>query len=457
MKKKWRILLIVTGVLVAGGGLLTLYRWKAWFGNLPEPAYATPAYPDRIILSVGEDAACERTIGWRCDSVLREGLAQVVMPDNDTLMLPAKGRLVHSRSGKSVFYAVELENLRPGRTYGYRVGCDTVFSPWYRFTMPDVRDSLTFITWGDIQDQTDGRTGKIFSDIRQRYPDAGFWAFAGDVIERPMDMYWHYWFGTMDSISQYIPVVAATGNHEYLKGAVKKLDSRWIYTFRNPQNGPEPYVGSTYYFRYGNLLYVVIDTDGLQLPWDYIRVQRWLRDVLAASDARWKIVMMHHPVYSVRSGRDNPFMRWTFKPLFERYGVDLVLEGHDHGYSRIITKDRGEKLRTPVYLVSNCSPKLYRIGFDKRHDRLGSNLNFYQYVTLRNDSLQVRAYTTGHRLYDDLLIVKDGSGGVVVTDRAAGWLEALELPGNYRGDDKKVRIYERKKAERIRYKSDSLR
>lgn len=318
--------------------------------------------------------------------------------------------------------------------------------------MPDIKDSLTFITLGDIQDHTEGMTGEIFNDLRYRYPAVNFWAFAGDVIERPMDVYWNYWFGTMDSISQTVPVVAATGNHEYLKGAIKKLDTRWTVTFNNPLNGPERYAGSTYFFNYGDLLYVVVDTDGLQLPLDYIRVRRWLDELLSGSDARWKIVMMHHPVYSVRSGRDNPFMRWTFKPLFERYGVDLVLEGHDHGYSRIISKEADGLLHTPVYIVSNCSPKLYRIGFGKRHDRLGSNLNFYQYVTVRGDSMQVRVYTTEHDLYDDVLFIKEGDGQTTVIDRAAGWPESLELPGSYRHNEEKVREYEREKSERINNK-----
>ncbi|HVR63396.1 MAG TPA: metallophosphoesterase [Polyangia bacterium] len=57
----------------------------------------------------------------------------------------------------------------------------------------------------------------------------------------------------------------------------------------------------------------------------------WLRQRLAASTARWKIVYMHHPPYSSGPHGPSPQMRWPFA----EWGADLVLAGHDHIYERL--------------------------------------------------------------------------------------------------------------------------
>jgi hypothetical protein len=58
----------------------------------------------------------------------------------------------------------------------------------------------------------------------------------------------------------------------------------------------------------------------------------WLREALAASDAPWKLVTLHHPPYS--SGPHGPLtvLRWPFAA----WGATAVLSGHDHIYERIL-------------------------------------------------------------------------------------------------------------------------
>jgi 3',5'-cyclic AMP phosphodiesterase CpdA len=60
----------------------------------------------------------------------------------------------------------------------------------------------------------------------------------------------------------------------------------------------------------------------------------FLERTLANSDARWKIVALHHPPYSAGYQGSSTNVRKAFSPLFERYGVQLVLSGHDHDYQR---------------------------------------------------------------------------------------------------------------------------
>jgi hypothetical protein len=60
----------------------------------------------------------------------------------------------------------------------------------------------------------------------------------------------------------------------------------------------------------------------------------WLRKVLPASTAIWKIVVFHHPAWTCGGYRSNAEIVQKWVPLFEQYGVQLVLNGHDHNYQR---------------------------------------------------------------------------------------------------------------------------
>jgi 3',5'-cyclic AMP phosphodiesterase CpdA len=69
------------------------------------------------------------------------------------------------------------------------------------------------------------------------------------------------------------------------------------------------------------------------------RQTAWLEQQLAESTSTWKIAVIHHPPYTCggHSGDRTVQRRWV--PLFEAYGVQLVLSGHDHNYQRFAARD----------------------------------------------------------------------------------------------------------------------
>ncbi len=79
----------------------------------------------------------------------------------------------------------------------------------------------------------------------------------------------------------------------------------------------------------------------------------WFQRELAAAREEWKIVFFHHPIYSsgARHGSDLQ-LRAALEPLFVKYGVDVVLAGHDHIYERI------KPQRGVNYFVVGASAKL---------------------------------------------------------------------------------------------------
>jgi Calcineurin-like phosphoesterase len=90
--------------------------------------------------------------------------------------------------------------------------------------------------------------------------------------------------------------------------------------------------GQRYYtFHAGDVEFFALDSSYFDPP-----QYDWLARELAASSAHWKICFFHHPLYSAAHyhGPDID-LRSRIEPLFEKFGVNLVLSGHEHVYERI--------------------------------------------------------------------------------------------------------------------------
>ena len=90
--------------------------------------------------------------------------------------------------------------------------------------------------------------------------------------------------------------------------------------------------GQRYYtFKKGDVQFFALDSnymDPTQLD--------WIQQQLSGSSAKWKIAFFHHPLYS--DGRfhgSDIDLRNQLMPIFEKYGVNVVMSGHDHVYERI--------------------------------------------------------------------------------------------------------------------------
>jgi 3',5'-cyclic AMP phosphodiesterase CpdA len=79
----------------------------------------------------------------------------------------------------------------------------------------------------------------------------------------------------------------------------------------------------------------------------------WLENQLRSATEQWKVVYFHHPLYSDgRTHGSDIDLRTVLEPLFVKYGVNLVLSGHDHIYERI-TPQKGI-----YYFVSGSAGQL---------------------------------------------------------------------------------------------------
>lgn len=416
---------VVFFVLIAGG-VLCKKRWNVWFYNIPEASYVLTNEPQRVILTFGNEGELSRNVSWVNGGVSKQvKLEYTRIGSGDTLLVDGTSKFFHTLGGFSYANWAKFKNLSYGDSYSYRVWNDKRPSRWYSFTMqPDSTDHFSFIFMGDVQDTLRGKTRDFMENVRHRHPEADFYMLAGDFVERPMNCYWEEAYQSVDSIAVSKPLLVSPGNHEYVKGLTRVLEQRFAYAF--------PYLLEAKY-KNNNVFSIdykdatIITLDSNRDPWFLFSQREWLKKTLEASDKKWKIVMLHHPVYSIKGKTNNLPARWMFDPLFREYGVDLVLQGHEHNYGRMTNKgEKGEKT-TPVYLVSHASPKGYRLAFNDKYDRFGTNHRFYQTVDVEGDTLRMQAFLENDSLYDDVCIVKNVSGTQVI-DYARNIPEILEMP-----------------------------
>ncbi|MDD6209127.1 MAG: metallophosphoesterase family protein [Bacteroidales bacterium] len=415
-------------------------NWEKWFRNMPEDPYSVLTVPEQILLSIG-DSDTSRAFTWRCDTIVQNSWVTLVRENtNDTLYYKASGVIVGTPGGKGVYYGCLIDSLKKGENYRYSVTTAGKQSDWFSFYMPEQTDSrFSFIYLGDIQDSIHGKTGDIYHMLAKNYPDTHFWLFGGDMVERYLEEYWTEWFNAMDTIASQVPILSIPGNHEHYKGFPKKLDPRWTAHFRYPENGIDETSRYGNVRNYGDVLLVSLTTFEFPSPVVLWQQYWWLDNILRNTRQPWKIVTMHHPVYSIAKSRFNPFSRWIFNPLFEKYNVDLVLQGHDHGYGRRTRMEDGKAI-PPLYIVTCCSPKTYVPSLDSPFDRMASGIKLYQQIRLNGDTLFYTSYTTDDRqLYDSVLIIKDKERVIIEPD-IINTPEIFEMPTRLLYKEEKDRI-----------------
>jgi hypothetical protein len=189
------------------------------------------------------------------------------------------------------------------------------------------------------------------------------------------------------------------------------LTAHWRAQFTLPENGPPGLEETCYHLDYQGVRLISLNTE------ERLAEQAaWLEGVLANNPNRWTVVTFHRPVYASGAGRDNPQVRQAWRPVFDRYGVDLVLQGHDHNYARseLMRDDArvgGLSLtgrRGTVYVVSVSGAKMYDVIDLSWAARRGQGNQLYQLVRIDGDRLSYESRTPTGELYDSFELRKVG-------------------------------------------------
>ena len=404
MKKSRIIKWLLAIIIIAGLSIWVNSRWSVWFGDLPEPEYKVENKISRLLMTYGAEGEESRVFTWMCGDSLQPAVLELAVL-GDTLHFEGEGEVYESRSGKAAYYKATIASLPEGLSYSYRVAHHSDTTEWYSFEVPRKNEERTFIFLGDVQDDYTGVTPVIFSEIFELYSDVDFYLFGGDVIERPMSKYWDYWFSSMQDIPKVKPILAAAGNHEYLKSMPRHLEDRFglVFPYAEEENNNG---NALFSIKLGDAQFLLLDSN--KDFWKYFYQRSWLKDELKNSNSQWQIVVQHHPVYSVKGRFNQLLQRMAFNPVIKKRGVDLVLQGHQHAYMRTSETKSDGSLQTPAYITSHCSPKNYKISYSSDYTITDSEDRYYQLISYNAEKIVVETYNSQHEQIDRIEILPTG-------------------------------------------------
>lgn len=384
-------------------------------GVLGQEFKSTP-FPDRIVLTWSDNALNTQTVTWRTDETVQQSMGQIRLEDGSPIMeeklqeYPGQTEILIGKDGqRDQYHHVTFDKLKPASIYTYRVGDGMNWSEWFQFqTAESEFTPFSFIYLGDGQNDLKSRWSRTIRQAFQRQPDARFIIHAGDLINRAnTDSEWGEWHYGAGFIHAMIPAIPTPGNHEYFRDSLEvlTLDPHWKTQYTLPDNGPDGLKESVYYIDYQNIRVVSLNSQMIVLDEGALENQvQWLDSVLSNNPMKWTIITFHHPVYSTSKNRDNILLKDRFKPLFDKYGVDLVLQGHDHTYAR--GKGPDATLESPVYVVSVAGPKMYESDSERWMEVSLVDIQLYQIIDVSQDKLIFKTYKVSGELFDTFEIVK---------------------------------------------------
>ena len=161
-------------------------------------------------------------------------------------------------------------------------------------------------------------------------PDVSFIISAGDQVNKTGQAKEEEYAGYLSpDVLAGLPVATTIGNHD-------SLNADYMYHFNNP-NATEygaTQAGGDYYYSYGNGLFIVLNTNNYNVA----EHEQAIQEAIASDpDAAWRIVTIHQDIYGSgldHSDTDGMILRTQLTPIFDEYDIDVVLQGHDHTYSR---------------------------------------------------------------------------------------------------------------------------
>lgn len=402
--------------------------------------------PDRIILTFHGDPATSRAVTWRTDSTVSKAVAQIA---EATVNAGFADQAVTEKAVSGLFdlglykgnasllvhyHSVIFEGLKPDTIYAYRVGDgETHWSEWIQFRTAKKGYAPTqFVYFGDAQNDILSHWSRVIRMAYQTTPRAAFVIHAGDLVDDAhRDHEWAQWYQAGGFIHRQWTAIPVVGNHEFLSfenGQPKRLSIQWRPQFTLPvEKALVPVLHETVYtVDYQDIRIIVLNSN------DHLEAQtRYIEKQLKHSTAKWKIITCHHSVFSPAKGRNFQFARDHWKPLLDKYNVDLVLNGHDHTYARghvpIRTADGQTHNLGTVCITSVSGPKQYALDRKQiksysaegyRLDKAAEQTQFFQVITIADHTLTYVAYTALGEAYDRAVIIKNFKTGKKVLKKS---------------------------------------
>ena len=431
MKTTKRIFTVLLAVLIAISAVAPSF---AVSNDLLWQASWEKEYENGVVLFPGSDDS-EMNISWYSET---ESEPKVVVNEGYIITENAEtftGYCVKTYDG-DYSNKVTITGLEAGKTYSYKCYSEGFESSLYSFKTDENENEFTALYMTDIHvshkngDKLDDdelkRTAGIFNDtLNEAYlkHSPSILLSTGDQASEGLES--EYKAFSSPLLLKKMPVATTIGNHDR-KGVAYK-------TFTNMPNEQEnslvsSYVGENYWFRKGDVLFMVVDSNN----GSGIDHRNFVKNAIKENpDAKWKIMMAHHDLYSGRIPHresENAFIRMLWAPICDEFGIDLFLLGHSHYYTVSNVLYNGKTVapysaemkdnKGTVYMVSGS------ITRPRDDDDIGLNDEWigyantpderiiYNVLDFTEDSITVSSYYTGENApFNSYKIVKTSNDG----------------------------------------------
>lgn len=328
---------------------------------------------------------------------------------------------------------VTITDLEPGKTYSYKCISDGFTSNVYSFTTDANENEFSAVYMTDIHTSYDENdvngiknTASTFNSTLSEAASRkkiSLLLSAGDQASEGMEIEYKGYSSALALKS--FPVATTIGNHDR-KGIAYK-------TFTNmpnerTDNMVASYVGGDYWFVKGDVLFLVMDSNNAS-GMDH---RAFVKSAVEANpNAKWRVMMMHHDLYSGRIPHresENELLRLLWGPIADEFAIDLVLLGHSHYYTvtnvlynNKTVSDYSETMTNPegtVYMVSGS------ITRPRDDDEIGLNEEWigyantpdqriiYNILDFTEDTITVSSYYKGEKdAFNSYSIVKTSNEG----------------------------------------------
>ncbi|MCF0139294.1 purple acid phosphatase family protein [Acidaminococcus fermentans] len=431
---------ILVGILVLLGAVLAgIWRFSPWFRTWAmgkaEQARGAAIHYDlldevearNIRQVMTADPAHSRVIMWQSDYAVKEPVLEYRMEGKENgETVPVQAEKFTDGGKNTWIYRARISGLEPGQTYGYRIRDGKKATAWMSLKA-FAGNTFKALVFPDSQSADYSAWKATAQPAWQRNQDAQFFVNMGDQVDNGQDAsQWNAWFDVVEPMAEKIPMATTVGNHETydLNWKVRRPEA-YMKLFNLPQNGYAQYPNRFYSFTVGDVHFVVLDTvfsemKDLEPNLEQDEIQ-WFRKDMEQNRQKWNIVVMHkdplryafNPATG-RTGRDEGIEQEgkVWMPLFDEYGIDLVLSAHLHTYrNRGHIRDFRHNPDGPLYILTGVAGDVRYPGLWKQHplDEYVApqpETDNYLVMTKTDDELQLQAFLPDGTLLDTATMEK---------------------------------------------------
>lgn len=356
--------------------------------------------PSNVILFPCESVSDMSVTWWDAENIEN---GQVIYGTNENLEDAATVTAEKNVDGDGyTSFEATMTNLSPATTYYYKVGNGNAWSEIYSFSTEDTdTEKFSFLYLGDVQyaDINNAQAeydkwSALVTNAAENY-DLSFALMGGDMIQQSTNVdNWNMFLNAASDNFSALPMLAVTGNHE-INASTGTPDNMKEY-MSLPANGPTGFDERIYSYDYGNCHITVLDSNVFDdicniSTEDLTSIKNWLKNDLASSDAKWKIVALHHPAYAVVSDEIATQVMENWVDVFEEAQVDLVLCGHQHIYMRTYPMYKGKINQNGItYVMGNSGSKFYAKADVFYSEKMIENTSTYQVIEIDGDTLNLK-------------------------------------------------------------------